>query len=672
MAHMRVQAPVRSSSRRRVMSVFARRSGYTEDRPRYDRGGNSRGYDEGGYERQPQRKRYPKQNYDQEAGDAEGEEVAEEGAQQRTRREYPNRGSYNNDYRGGYGRGGYNNDNRGGYGRGGYNSSRGGYNNRRYNNDGAEDGEEGGYNNRRQYRPREDGVEGSEGGEEGGYNNRRTNYRPRNFEGEAGEGRPYYNNRRNYGDGSSEGGEEGGERRQYRPRYNNYNNNNRDQGGSRDGGERTWGGPRLSEEELARRDAISRAITEANSVEGLMSVIREQADGLDAQHVVTMLHKMAKEQIPRARSDEQRAMYEELLASLYGYVAQQVGTFRSRQVATGLYSVARLQYFNQQIVSGLTDRAYQVLSQMNSTDLSNSIWAMGKMSCSPGEVWLDEFCYRTQGKLQHFNQIELANTTNALSKLGYKPSDEFMTAVKMEAMGKIDSFGVVEYVALLYALANLGVQLTPEELEVLVNGRLNLVDSFRVADLSRCIWALTQFGFTPNEEWQEKYMRQLRYCMRYATPQDLSTILYSLAFLNVRLPDQLKDLALFSMEKLYDRFPGDELANCALAFAIFRVQMQNRFLDKLLLEIQRVMPTCTEDGLRKVVQALPALSSGHRLNEVVAQAQARLAAMEEAAAAVVAEPAMADLGLQQPAGVAEAQQLEEQQVAAAQPEPATA
>lgn len=59
----------------------------------------------------------------------------------------------------------------------------------------------------------------------------------------------------------------------------------------------------------------------------------------------------------------------------------------------------------------------------------------------------------------------------------------------------------------------------------------------------------------------------------------------------------------------------------------------DRFLDDFLITLRRKLPTTSAAGLSMVASALPALSSGVRLNEVVSDAQARLAAAEAAAAA---------------------------------------
>lgn len=67
----------------------------------------------------------------------------------------------------------------------------------------------------------------------------------------------------------------------------------------------------------------------------------------------------------------------------------------------------------------------------------------------------------------------------------------------------------------------------------------------------------------------------------------------------------------------------------------------DRFLDDFLITLRRKLPTASATGLSTVVAALPSLSSGVRLNEVVADAQARYDALAAAAQQQEAEYAAA-------------------------------
>jgi hypothetical protein len=75
------------------------------------------------------------------------------------------------------------------------------------------------------------------------------------------------------------------------------------------------------------------------------------------------------------------------------------------------------------------------------------------------------------------------------------------------------------------------------------------------------------------------------------------------------------------------------MANVAMALAQFQHKPRDRWLDDFLVKLRSKLATTSAAGLNTVVGALPALSTGVRAKEVVADAQRRLEAQQAAAAA---------------------------------------
>ncbi len=70
------------------------------------------------------------------------------------------------------------------------------------------------------------------------------------------------------------------------------------------------------------------------------------------------LPQVAKEQRPTTPEDT--AAFEGLVASLYGWVSALMPALRPRQCSMALWSVARLELFNEELVVALTKRADEV------------------------------------------------------------------------------------------------------------------------------------------------------------------------------------------------------------------------------------------------------------------------------------------------------------------------
>ncbi|KAG2486253.1 hypothetical protein HYH03_015077 [Edaphochlamys debaryana] len=354
-----------------------------------------------------------------------------------------------------------------------------------------------------------------------------------------------------------------------------------------------------------------------------------------------MLFKVARDVRPSAGPDA--VAFKALVASLYGWVSALLPGLRPRQVATCLYAIGRLELFNEELVAGLAARAAQLMGNFQGWEYSNMVWALSRMNYSPGEHWLQQFVYWTEKRLGSFKPVELANTAGALARLGATPGsawfDSFTSAVANQAL----EFNSLEAVNTLFGLASLGYTGGSEPgrwLEPLVTGRAPAgqggqsggggggglaVESLRVSELTRAAWALTQFDWRPPERWlaaaMAAFIAQLRYCL----PSDLATLSYSLAYLRATpTPDGLKLLAA-ALPRAWDRLTGDELANVAMSLALWQYRPQgDRWLDELALACRDKLPSCSPDGLAKVVSSLPLLGQDYRLGRVVAQAQGLL------------------------------------------------
>lgn len=372
------------------------------------------------------------------------------------------------------------------------------------------------------------------------------------------------------------------------------------------------------------------------------------------------LHRLAKltdSTVPEA----DRPAFEDVLSTLYGYVAQGLEGLKPNQIATSLYAIAKLGYFNGELVGGLSRRAFLRFSAFNSIEFSNTAFALAKMNYQPGREWLDEFVRRSAADLGAFRPIELSSTIASLAKLGCSPTQEWLDAFAAAFAANVGGLTGQQYCSTVYhlglAASGLGgsAALPAAALDGAVSQQASRLERMTASDLSRTAWALTQFnGYSPSATWMDAYHRALGEKLRYAGPEDLATTMYSLAYLKAQPPKRLLSSFVACMERQLDRLSGDNLASCACALAIFQFPPPSgRSMDELLICLQRKLNDCSEDGLAKLVTGLPLLGSRGdvRLMDVVNAAQGRLEQLRQAQQAEAAggddapaEPAAAYAG----------------------------
>eukprot|EP00195_Chlamydomonas_chlamydogama_P017840 CAMPEP_0202894980 /NCGR_PEP_ID=MMETSP1392-20130828/4258_1 /ASSEMBLY_ACC=CAM_ASM_000868 /TAXON_ID=225041 /ORGANISM="Chlamydomonas chlamydogama, Strain SAG 11-48b" /LENGTH=659 /DNA_ID=CAMNT_0049579841 /DNA_START=154 /DNA_END=2133 /DNA_ORIENTATION=- len=486
---------------------------------------------------------------------------------------------------------------------------------------------------------------GSRYGSREGYGNRQgqgqgNGRRPqRSFNGPRGEGgqnRGYQ--QRGEGGGYQQRGEGGG----YQQRGEGGSGEERGEGGRRYGGQR---GPRgegrqggaegeggrrwigLTPEQLAARETVNKAIAGAEGWRALSHVVTTQGSNLDAEHVSQILFRLARGNRPADPND--RPDYDSLLSSLLGWVLALLPTYRPRQVSQTLYSLARLELWNSEVMTGLVESSTRQMGNFNSQGYSNMIWALARLNYNPGQQWLNSFMYGATKYMREFSAMDLANMASGMSKLGAVPTPEWAAAFWGVSANQAGRFSGLEFINLVMAVGTLakdaGCQPPQEWVDAMFSANVARVrESTKIPDLTRTLWALSNLSAKPSKEWMDSAWRAYAQQAMYASPSDLGNIcLYMGRYLAHPAPADVADRVARNTVKIYNRVSGDELASIAYLLAVSGYKANDRWTDDLVIAAKKLLPTCSLMGLEMLYNALPQLGSGYRLNETVAEAATR-------------------------------------------------
>lgn len=289
--------------------------------------------------------------------------------------------------------------------------------------------------------------------------------------------------------------------------------------------------PPPRQNEMTRQ--INGEIQQATNFQQLYEILQSRQDSLDSFHIIAMLLKVGKGEVTGPQTDAERGSYEELIALLYGWMASQVASYNPNQLATALYGIGKLNYYNAEIVTALTDKSYLILAQLKPIELSNTMWAFARLGVSPGEPWLKQFEYRSKAKLSQFRGVELSNTIASMARLGYRPEDEWMAEFAASAAQQLRYARAQELTNILWGMASLGYHPGGEMLEELLSAVQAQMSYAKVADLVKQMYAMTQYDSRPSPEFLTGFTASFTNQIRYVTGQDLASVLYSMAFLQV-------------------------------------------------------------------------------------------------------------------------------------------
>jgi hypothetical protein len=169
-------------------------------------------------------------------------------------------------------------------------------------------------------------------------------------------------------------------------------------------------------------------------------------------------------------------------------------------------------------------------------------------------------------------------------------------------------------------------------------------------------WAFAQMlsgtGAQLPPQWGAAMFDKLQHARRAMRPAELASFVSSCACVGARPSDATLEALLRDLANMYSDASGDDLANFAMALAQWGYTPSDRLLDDFLITLRRKLPATSAAGLATVVSALPSLSSGVRLNEIVAEARARYEALAAAEAAAYGDAAQTAAAQEEPAAAA--------------------
>jgi len=359
--------------------------------------------------------------------------------------------------------------------------------------------------------------------------------------------------------------------------------------------------------------------------------------GLDPFQLVAILQRATK--YSQHSSADEQADFQQFIASVYGWMLERLDRFRPKQLANALQNVAKLGLFNEELVGGLLASCTRQFAQFEPADLTRLLRALATMSLAPAQDWTELYFAKTYTTKESFNRFQkyavddLVGTLSSLNALGLQPPPEWMAAFVEASLNQLRTMGGRDYVKLLLGLATCGWRpADPPQFAALLDRSFPLMGYMYPLELSQLAWALAQFGMPVSPQWGKAFHSRLRYQRRYLTPNLLSSILYSCAYLSCPPPPENIQGYLDDLHNQYEDATGDDLGGVAMALAQFQYMPKERWMDDFLITALKKLPATTHTGLANYIAALPAFGSGIRLNKVVSDAQARLDAMQAAAA----------------------------------------
>ena len=318
-------------------------------------------------------------------------------------------------------------------------------------------------------------------------------------------------------------------------------------------------GPALSPQQLTVM------ISQTSSFQGLMLVYEEHGNGFNHIHLVATLNTLAN--ISESGRDFD---FEGFVKELIGRIRPQVSKLDARNLATTVYSCAKLNIKDETLMRAIAVETPVKIEGFKSQGLSNIAWAYATLGVYD-KALMDVIAGAAQVKIGGFVPQDLSNTAWAYATLDVY-NEALMSAIAVEAPVKIRLFIPQELSNTAWAYAKLGVY-NEALMSAIARAAQVKIRRFIPQNLSNTAWAYAALGVY-NQDLMSAIARAVQVKIGGFNSQNLSNTAWAYAKLGVYNEALMRAIAVEAQVKI-GGFDPQGLSNTAWAYATLGVYNQD-------------------------------------------------------------------------------------------------
>jgi len=383
----------------------------------------------------------------------------------------------------------------------------------------------------------------------------------------------------------------------------------RGRGGGRGGGRGESGA------DFSAGRAIQSDLTAASDPRSILDIVANHADGFDAIHAATAMHRLATH--ARSQRDRESATRDARFAILLDVVTRSLGKMNSQGLANVAWACARLEHHPgedvlREIAEGLEAELRGGVAggggnrrETRPQAVSNTLWAFGQLRYKPERDTLSSLCANAAPLLKKFRAQELANAMLGLAHVEHDPGAAFFDAAMRAASDELRSFEGQETSNLLWACARLN-RAPPSEL---IDGLLeqdaaaNLGGMASPLNMSQCLWACARLDRPPPAAYLAAAEREIPRCATRLNPENVDCVLWALASLGVPLREEAMAALTAACARLHDRMDAEMLVKAHWAFARLRHRPPPGDMNRIVGAAKRLVGELPDEDRLTVMHA---------------------------------------------------------------------
>ena len=178
------------------------------------------------------------------------------------------------------------------------------------------------------------------------------------------------------------------------------------------------------------------------------------------------------------------------------------------------------------------------IQQFTPQELANTIYGLGKLEVPlnfPGfKTWLETYFVTAEGKLEQFDAQNLLLILRAFVALKIEPSKAFMNGWLNRAESQMDNLNAQDLSAILQTLGVLKIEPTRTFMDAWFERADSQTRNFYPRELSYSLWAMAKLHIVPNFFFMDAWLKRAISQLKYFNSQNLSSTIWALGILEIK------------------------------------------------------------------------------------------------------------------------------------------
>jgi cytochrome c556 len=351
---------------------------------------------------------------------------------------------------------------------------------------------------------------------------------------------------------------------------------------------------------------VKNAIKSAYSLPTLQQAVQQHSTAMDAACCAAAVAKLAH--LPPATPQEVH-LPGQLLTRLWQLLRPKQQQLTCTQLSNVVWACGKLQQHASEMYTSCVAAFMQHLtsSQANPQDASNVLYGLAKGDAVRAQPLLPQLLAVVLQQLPQASPQAVSNTLWAVATLGQHVQPEQLQQLVDAFTDMLQQAKPQEVANVMWAAASMRQSVLLKDMQQLLDGLAGMAQKAKPSDVANVLWAAASMGQRIEQQQLQHLMGAFSGMLPQAKPHEVSNVLWAAASMGHQL--ELQQLLHALLRQVHNAAAAD-ISNALWAVSSMGQQLEPHQLQQLLCSLLQTLPQATSQDIANTLWAVVTMGQG--------------------------------------------------------------